>query len=219
VDRRTRSVVALVPVLGALAILTASCGGSYVAAAAPRAPQASQTAHVAGCPAAWRASWKRLAHRIDASVYCPSWMPQPLDGEIGSEFAPSAYIDADRSYLVSFIWLEPIGNEPYEVHVNLRGYPGRTTIPMCEDTLTAGGKTVHPRIPCFADPNGTRMFGKDRVTVYTSNQGVDTWHVLYAWRHAGSLYTVSEHIAPPFTYDKVVHNLDRMLRGLVLVRP
>jgi hypothetical protein len=57
------------------------------------------------------------------------------------------------------------------------------------------------------------------ASVYTANQGADQWHVLYAWRRAGSLYTISEHVAPPFTYSKVVQNLDRMLRGLVLIPP
>ena len=51
------------------------------------------------------------------------------------------------------------------------------------------------------------------------NQDADQWHVLYAWRTGGSLYTLSEHVAPPLDYTKVVRNLDRMLRNLVLVRP
>ena len=36
---------------------------------------------------------------------------------------------------------------------------------------------------------------------------------------ASSLYTVSEHVIRPYTYRQVVTNLDRMLAGLVLVRP
>jgi hypothetical protein len=43
--------------------------------------------------------------------------------------------------------------------------------------------------------------------------------VLYAWHHGGSLYTLSQHIAPPFTYAQVVRSLNRMLRGLAIVRP
>ncbi len=35
----------------------------------------------------------------------------------------------------------------------------------------------------------------------------------------GSLYTLSEHVAPPLSFSKVVANLKRMLDGLVLVRP
>jgi hypothetical protein len=57
------------------------------------------------------------------------------------------------------------------------------------------------------------------ATVYTVNQGVDQWHVLYAWRRAGSLYAVSEHVAFPLTYGKVVLNLDRLLRSLAVIKP
>ena len=192
------------------------CGGGRAAAG----PGADRAPHVAvKCPAAWAAGWRQLARRIDAPVYCPSWLPQPLDGRIGGPYAPPPYVNSDRSYLVSFIWFEKMPTAPYEVHVNLRGYPGRTAIPTCEDTLTAGGKTVRPRVPCFSDPRGRLRFGSTRVTVYTANQGADTWHVLYAWRYHGSLYTISQHVAPPFTYAKVVRNLDRMVRGLALVEP
>src|SRR5207244_4043605 len=82
------------------------------------------------------------------------------------------------------------------------------------DTLTTAGRTVRPRVPCFADPRGHVTFGTTTATIYTANQGIDTWHVLYAWRRGGSLYTLSQHVAPPFTYAKVVQNLNRMLRVL-----
>ncbi len=57
------------------------------------------------------------------------------------------------------------------------------------------------------------------ATVYDVNQDADQWHVLYAWHYAGGLYTVSEHVAPPFGYRKVRQNLDHMLRGLVPIKP
>ena len=45
------------------------------------------------------------------------------------------------------------------------------------------------------------------------------WHVLYAWRHDGTLYTVSQHVTAPLTYRQVRKDLDRVLRGLAPVRP
>jgi hypothetical protein len=84
---------------------------------------------------------------------------------------------------------------------------------------TVGNVTRQSRIQCFADPNGHRRVAGIDATVYTANQDADRWHVLYAWRHDGSLYALSEHVTPPLTYRKVVANLDRMLRSLVLVRP
>ena len=53
--------------------------------------------------------------------------------------------------------------------------------------------------------------------MYTVNHGADSWHVLFAWRRAGSLYTLSEHVAPPLSFSRVVANLKRMHDGLVLV--
>ena len=83
--------------------------------------------------------------------------------------------------------------------MNLRAYPGSTRIPTCEDTLTVSGKTVRKKIPCFSDRQGQKRFGGVNATVYTANQGADQWHVLYAWRRNGTLYTLSEHVAAPYT--------------------
>ena len=75
-------------------------------------------------------------------------------------------------------------------------------------------------IPCFSDPQkAKRPLGRITATVYTVNQGVDAWHVLYAWTKDGALYTVSEHVTTPYTYAEVLHNLDRMVRGLVALEP
>ena len=206
--------------LSLLAVLAAGCGSSgSTPSASSDAPKATQTAAAKpACPVAWRADWERLARDVRASVYCPSWLPQPLEGKIGG-IGSARYVEPDRSYLIAFYWLEttPTGGE--EVHVNLRGYPGRAAIPVCEDTLVVKGKIVHPKMPCFDDARGKKRFGSTRVTVYTANQGADQWHVLYAWHRRGSLYTLSEHVAPPFTYQQVVGNLDRMMRGLVLLDP
>ena len=98
--------------------------------------------------------------------------------------------DKDHSYLVSFLWLDQDAGVTREVHLNFRGYPGRTTIPSCQTTRTVEGKTVHGSVPCFADRGATKRLGSITATAYTVNQGIDEWHVLYLWRHGGSLYTV-----------------------------
>jgi hypothetical protein len=199
--------------IGLLALVASGCG------AGDPVPEASATTTVArACPAAWKVGWQKLADQVKAPVYCPTWLPQPLTGRIGV-LGSGRYVEPDRSYLIAFFWLENTPTQAEEVHVNFRGYPGRTKIPVCEDTVTVKGKVLHPRIPCFDDVRARKRFGKTRVTMYTANQGADQWHVLYAWRHNGSLYSLSEHIAPPFTYRQVLANLDRMMRGLVLLRP
>jgi hypothetical protein len=196
-------------------LVLAGCGGSS-SASAPATDSSQQTA---ACPQAWRAGWQALADEIRAPAYCPSWMPHPLDAKMGGPWFNGRYVEKDRSYLVSFVWQETTPTGGDEVHVNFRGYPGRTAIPACDDLRRVRGKLVHKPIPCFADARGRRRIGGITATVYTANQGADQWHVLYGWRHDGSLYTVSEHVAPPYTYRRVIRNLDRIVRGLSLIRP
>jgi hypothetical protein len=163
-----------------------------------------------GCPAAFKPEWQRLANRVQVPVYCPSWMPSPLDADIGGQWnSDGASVDRrDRSYLVGFLWHEAGSGD---VHVNFRGYPGRTAVPRCKD-----GKKL---VPCFSDVRGTKRIGDKRVTVYTVSRDADQWHVTFLWRRAGTLYTASEHVAPPLTFSKVVSNLERLVRGLELIRP
>jgi len=205
--------------LAALAVATTGCGGSAVAGLSAKQSNLAATPAAGACPAAWAAGWRALARRVSAPVFCPTWLPQPLTGQVSSDYSTQPYVASDHSYLVSFLWFEMSEEAPYEVHVNLRGYPGRTTIPTCQNTLTVDGKTVNSNVPCFADPDGNVHAGRLTATVYTVNQGVDTWHILYAWRYHGSLYTVSQHVAPPFTDKTVRQSLDKILAGLVPVRP
>ncbi len=190
----------------ALAVITAfaaaGCSGSE------RAEPAAASAKPS-CPTAWRHGWQALANRIGAPVYCPSWLPDPLTGELHGPWNNIYSVDRrDRSYLIGFIWVER--NE--EIHVNLRGYPGNRAIPRCLND-------ANQPVPCFNDVRTRKRIGGVDVTVYTRNRDADSWHVLYAWRAGGSLYALSEHVAPPFSYGRVVHNLDRMMRSLELIRP
>jgi hypothetical protein len=214
VNLRTLTAYLMVGLLAVAALLAAyGCGGD----GSPSAPAAASKPPV--CKRSELASWQKLANEIRAPVYCPSWLPQPLVGRFSGRFFNGRSVDPDRSYLVSFVWFESAQGLVSEVHVNLRAYPGETRIPTCEDTLTVAGKTVRKDIPCFSDRQGKKRMGGLTVSVYTANQGADQWHVLYAWRRNRTLYTLSEHVAPPYTYEQVVSHLDRMMRRLVLVQP
>jgi hypothetical protein len=194
------------------ALVVSGCGGSQ---SAPVNVDVRASVPLR-CPSKARAGWQRLADRIHAPVYCPTWMPDPLDGVIGSRWNNINEVSRDRSYLLSWVWQETgLGAAGGEKHVNLRGYPDRTRVPKC---VNADSKNP-PLIPCFSAPAGRVRESGVTATVYNVNQDADQWHVLYAWLHAGSLYTVSEHVAPPFSYRQVRRNLNRILRGLVLVRP
>jgi hypothetical protein len=200
--------------LAAIALLVTGCGGAGEARNAAAASTPS-------CPKAWVSGWQQLANRIDAPVYCPSWLPDPLSGQIKGRYNNLDSVSRDRSYLEGFVWQETgPGAISGELHVNLRGYPGRTSIPTCIETRTVSkNKVVRRKVPCFSDSQGTKTVAGTRVTVYTVNQDADQWHVLYAWRYKGSLYTLSEHRAAPLTYQKVIRYLDRMMAGLSLVEP
>jgi hypothetical protein len=191
--------------------------GAAALALAVLVPAAAGAPPGGGCPAAWKAGWQQLANRIQAPVYCPTWMPNPLDARIGGDFIDIYSVHKDRSYLVSF--LEHGDGGTGDVHVNFRGYPGSTQIPTCTTVVLTSKKPIRGKTPCFADSAGTRSAGGIRATVYRVNQDADQWHILLAWHHNGSLYTVSEHVIRPYTYRQVVQNLDRLLAGLVVVRP
>ena len=194
--------------LAALALLASGCSGGETTKVAAAAPEPTATCK-------YPAGWQKLANRIDATVYCPGWLPDPLTSQLGGRWNNINSVDPDRSYLMSFVWQETGGGAAGgELHVNLRGYPGRTAIPKC----TRGGKDKQ-LIPCFADSRGTISANGIRATMYTVNQDADQWHILLAWRHQGSLYTLSEHVAPPLTYRKVVSYLKHELRSLVRIEP
>ena len=210
--------LASLPLLAVVVLAASGCGGDTAASskAANRKPAAPT------CPAAWKVGWQQLANKIHSAVYCPSWVPSPLTGKINGVVdyygggGPAVSVAKDRSYLVSMAWQEPGTGE---VHVNFRGYPGRSKVPTCISEDYNNGKLTKQNVPCFSDARGTVSERGITATVYTVNQDADLWHVLYAWHHKGGLYTVSEHIAQPLTYSMVVANLHRMLRGLVPLEP
>jgi hypothetical protein len=192
-----------------------------VAAAAALAlsvASASAATPARGCPGPWLKGWQALANKVDAPVYCPKQMPNPLDAKIGGRYADIYSIGKDRSYLVSFLEHGDLGSG--DVHVNFRGYPGHTAIPRCTTVIPNGEKTVRGKTACFADPSGTRTAPGIKATIYRVNQDADQWHILLAWKYKGSLYTVSEHVIKPYdSATKVLGNLTRLLHGLVLVQP
>ena len=201
-----KKALVLIPLL---ALALAGCGGSSSVRVSARAPAAP------ACPKAWAGSWQRLANRIHADVYCPSWIPDPLTGQIGGRWNNIDSVSKDRSYLIGFVWQE-IGQE---IHINLRGYPGVTKVPTCTSVDLVDGKRHVTRVPCFANSHGQKTIAGYRVTMYTVNQDADQWHVLYAWKHDGSLYTISQHVAPPLTFPQVVRDLNQELAALQLIQP
>ena len=203
-----RALVAISLLLGVCAFLVSGCSSGGKSAAA--APAVAPKPHCHGL-----AGWQKLANRIGAPVYCPAWLPDPLIGTIGGRWNNVNAVSPDRSYLESFVWQETGGGAAGgELHVNLRGYPGVRKIPTCR---TGGSDSRN--VPCFADARGWIKANGIRTRLYTVNQDADEWHALLLWRRHGNLYTLSEHVAPPLTYDHVLRYLRQELASLVLVRP
>jgi hypothetical protein len=206
--RRVRGLLTTGLVLCACVALATGCGdNAKKATAAPTVSRAVPCRHVAG--------WQMLANRIKVAVYCPGWLPDPLIGQIGGRWNNIDSVSKDRSYLESFVWQETGGGAAGgELHVNLRAYPGVTKIPTCR---TGGSDSRN--VPCFDEPRGTISAGGISARLYTVNQDADAWHALLLWRRNGTLYTLSEHVAPPLTFNRVVQYLKRELASLQLVEP
>jgi hypothetical protein len=190
-----------VPVVVCACLLATACGNSAQPAAHASPPSS--------CPAAWQRGWQKLARNVDAPVYCPGWMPNPLDGRIGGEWNGLRLVDRHGGFLVSFIYQETGSGE---VHVNFHRWPS-TRMPLCR------AETSQQMIPCYSEPDGhVRASGID-ATLYTVSRDADQWHLSYLWRHDGATYVVSEHVAPPYSFMQVKQNVKRILRSLVLIRP
>jgi hypothetical protein len=201
-----RGLLALCLLLSLSTALTGCGSEAKKAEAAPPAPKPA-------CPDP--AAWQKLANRVQAPVYCPGWLPDPLSGRLGARDNNINSVSRDRSYLQSWVWQETGGGAAGgELHVNLRAYPGVTRIPTCR---TGGSDSRN--VPCFADARGTVTANGIETTLYTVNQDADAWHYALVWRRFGNLYTLSEHVAPPLTGQKVKSYLRRELASLVLVRP
>jgi hypothetical protein len=203
-----RGLLAIVLLGGVSLLLATGCSGGAKKAEAASKPVGPTCAHPKG--------WQRLANRINAPVYCPGWLPDPLVGQIGGKWNNINSVSKDRSYLESFVWQETEAGLAggSELHVNLRAYPGRTRIPTCR---TGGSDSQN--VPCFADPREHVSANGITARLYTVNQDADAWHYLLLWTRFGNLYTLSEHVAPPLTGQHVKRYLKQELASLVLIRP
>jgi len=203
-----RGLLTICLLLGACGLLASGCGEAKKAAAAPVAAPKPHCAHPAG--------WQRLANKINAPVYCPGWLPDPLTSQIDGKWSNGDDVSADRSYLESFVWQETgAGIAGGELHVVLRGYPGVTKIPTCRT-----GGVDSKNVPCFDGLQGTVTARGIKAKLYSGpNQDMDAWHAVLLWHRHRTLYTLSEHVAPPLTYNKTVSYLKRELASLVLIEP
>ena len=104
-------------------------------------------------PSAGSGSPTASAPTSTARAGCPTRSPS----QIGGQWNNINVVSPDRSYLESFIWQDTdTPGLSGELHVILRGYPGRTTIPTC-----LGGLNLTTPRPCFAEPERSRHRERD----------------------------------------------------------
>ena len=202
--------------LAVAAVLVAGCGGKDAATtSATGAPATS-------CPKAWKAGWQKLANDVGATVYCPSWMPEPVDARINGIYKNGRWVDKkDRSYLVSFLWLDQDAGVSREVHLNFRGYPGRTTIPSCQTTRTVEGQDrARHRFRASPISGATKRLGVDhgdRLHGQPGHRRVARPLPLAPRRLA--VHGLASTSSSPYSYAQVVKNLERIIRGFVPLEP
>ena len=161
------------------------------------------------------AGWRALANRIDADVYCPGGLPDPLVGRSAGTSNNINSVSKDRSYLESFIWQD---TDTPGTERRAARHPPRLPGPDGDpDRASTGLKDKRPT-PCFAGAHGHVTENGIKTTLYTVNQDADEWHLLLLWHHKGGLYILSEHLAPPLDYRKVVAYLKQELGSLVSSR-
>ena len=169
------------------------------------------------CPAAWQRSWQKLANRIDAPVYCPSWLPDPLDGQIGGRWNNIDSVGKDRSYLVGFVWQEmSAAGDPHQPP-RLSGGDEDPDLPLGRARRR---QAARDEVPCFDDSHGQKTIGGFRVHRVHGQPGRRP--VARALRLAArrvAVHRSAQHVAPPLTFPMVVRNLNRELASLVLVEP
>ncbi len=183
----------------AIAILGFGCGDDGPPAAG--APS-SRSPAVATCPAAWADDWQAWAERIGAKVFCPSFLPSPITGEIDGRWNTAKA--PGKVWQLGYAWLE----HDDLVHVVFEGYPDKRWPPDCEG------------VPCFADKVGTERIGSHEVTWYDRNEASHSGHVAAVFHDSGYVYVVSMHVYRPYDSRQQVTGLvRRMVAGLVPLEP
>jgi hypothetical protein len=181
--------------LALVVVGAAACGSSKEASGSKPKPNA--------CPRAWAASWQMWTNRVGMKLYCPGWLPSPIDGVIHGQWNTARV--PDRQWQLGYAWLE----NGELVHVVFEGYPPGTFPPTCEGE------------PCFsgAETKTEHIAGHD-VTWYDRNLASHTGHVAAIFRSFGNVYVISIHVASPVTTTDVAKaDLRHIIRSLALLTP
>ena len=153
-----------------------------------------------------RPGWQKLANRIAAAVVLPGLAARSARprrsaaaGTTSTRSAATAATSRASSGRRREVGRQRGRRRAARQPARLSGCDGDPDLPEGggDNTPTRASRT---RAATYA-ANGIE------ATLYTVNQDADQWHLLLAWHHSGSLYTLSEHLAPPLNYRKLVRYL------------
>ena len=193
-------VIWIVLLLAGGCLTAAACGGGASKGSSPTTVGSGPPPAVS-CPAAWADDWRQWSARVGMAVWCPSWLPSPIDGVIGGQFNTAA--SPGRVWQLGFVYRE-VGFAEL-IHVVFEGYPPDRWPRRCGDG------------PCFGGEQGGETIAGHRVTWYRHNKGSSSAHVAGVFRDGGNVYVVSMHIWQPRDAEQTKQIVRRMIAELVRV--
>jgi hypothetical protein len=183
--------------LAAVVVTVSACGSGT-------SHSGSEPAAAAGCSKTWKAGWQTWANRVGMPVWCPGWMPSPVDAIIRGQWN-TAQVE-QRQWQLGYAWLE----QGQLVHVIFEGYPAGTFPPKCE-----GG------VPCFGGEEArSATIAGHVVRWYDRNHASHSGHVAAVFAWGGNTYVVSIHVTSPVSTPAIAkRDLRHIISSSSLLKP
>jgi hypothetical protein len=188
-----RAIVLLVAVV----VTVSACGSGTANSGSKSSPET-------GCSKTWAAGWQKWADRVRMPVWCPGWMPSPIDAIIHGQWN-TAQVE-QHQWQLGYAWLE----QGQLVHVIFEGYPHGTFPPTCE-----GG------VPCFGGEEAKSVTIAGHVVHwYDHNQASHSGHIAAVFSSGGNTYVVSIHIVTPVSTKAIAkRDLRHIVESSSLLKP
>jgi hypothetical protein len=183
--------------LVAVIVTVAACGSGS-------SNSGSQVSVKAGCSNTWAAGWQRWTDKVGMPVWCPGWMPSPIDAIIHGQWN-TAEVE-QHQWQLGYAWLE----QGQLVHVIFEGYPKGTFPPTCE-----GG------VPCFGGEEAkSETIARHVVHWYDRNHASHSGHIAAVFASGGDTYVVSIHVVTPISTKAIAkRDLRHIIQSSSLLKP
>jgi hypothetical protein len=195
-----RMVIGLVVAFTLPLTLATGCNDGNSAAGTGGSAASSQAP---ACPKGWAADWQAWADKVGMTVWCPTYLPSPIDGRIGPQNEYNTARSPGRHWQLGYVWRD----EDFSglVHVVFEGMPDKLWPPRC------GG------MMCFAGPSGRSTVAGHDVRWYSHNMGSSSGHIAAVFHDDGNAYIVSMHVFGTVDAKQTKAMVQQMVAGLVAV--